>query len=194
MGKNNRFGQAAILSAKENSRIRAKLSNKQKLIFDIARFTGERWGAIVQLQVSDVFDRDGNPLDYITFKAHTRKAAPSGKQLTRQVPMHPMLRELLRSHEIPSSGWLFPNRLDPKKHITRRGAAYGLGVGVTKAGLKEKGISTHSTRRTLITRLSENGVDLKTIQSITGHQDVRTLLKYVEQSPDRIKAAIALLE
>jgi len=47
MGKNNRSGQATLLSEADQLKIRKALTNKKhRLFWDVARFTGERWGAI----------------------------------------------------------------------------------------------------------------------------------------------------
>lgn len=193
--KNNRFGQSAILSDSDYSRIRKQIkSKKYRLLFDLAWFTGERWGALVQLQVNDVFQDNGTPREYITFRARTRKASPDGKRQTRQLPIHPTLGELLQAYKIgDDSPWLFPSRLQPEKCITLRAADAILRRAIADAGLDAKGISTHSTRRTFITRLHQKGIDLYTIQRITGHRDLKALGRYVEISADRVKGAIAVL-
>jgi integrase/recombinase XerD len=46
--------------------------------------------------------------------------------------------------------------------------------------------SSHSGRRTLITRLAERGVDLKSIAQIAGHTSIRTTAMYVEANPTRL--------
>ena len=48
------------------------------------------------------------------------------------------------------------------------------------------GASSHSGRRTLITRLAERGVDLKAIAEIAGHDSIRTTAVYVESNPRRL--------
>jgi integrase/recombinase XerD len=48
------------------------------------------------------------------------------------------------------------------------------------------GASSHSGRRTLITRLAERGVDLKSIAEIAGHSSIRTTAGYVEANPTRL--------
>lgn len=195
MPKNNRNGQAAILSDSDYSRIRKHLKNKQhRLIFDIARYTGERWGAILKLQVRDVYDAELKPREEITFRAATRKASPSGERKTRQVPLHPQLRDSLEAYKASTeSEWLFPSPLNRDAPLTFRAGDSALRRAVALAGLESKGISTHSTRRTFITRLHSQGVDLYTLQKITGHQDLKALGKYVEISSDRVKGAIAVL-
>ena len=161
---------------------------------DIARYTGERWGALVQISINDVYDDSWSPRSSITFRAMTRKASSKGKRTTRQVPIHPSLLELLEAYRpLDASCWLFPSRVDFSSHITLRAADLMFRTAVWSAALNHKGYSTHSTRRTFITRLWEQGVDLHTIQLLTGHSDTKSLVRYIEADPERIKKAIALL-
>lgn len=191
--KNNRHGQAAIFSDADYVKVRRSITNKKhRLLFDIARYTGERWGAIVQLQSSDVFD-DNGVRSHITFRAITRKADTRGIKRTRQVPVHPELREILEKYGCPKTHWLFPSPLDPETHMSLRAADLMLRGAVERAYLAHKGYSTHSTRRTFITSLYRKGVDIHTIQLITGHQDLKSLIRYIEVDPERTRSAIALL-
>jgi integrase/recombinase XerD len=193
--KNNRHGQAAILSHSDAAKIRKQLkSDSHKLFFDIARYTGERWGAIAQLQVGDVYADPVLclPHEQITFRASTRKASPTGKRHTRQVPIHPELRDLLMAHNPPIQGsaWLFPSPTADRP-ITFSAADKWLRAAVRGAGLEGKGISTHSTRRTLITRLANKGTAIRVIQAITGHADIKVLSRYIEVTPDQVREALA---
>ncbi|PSB27465.1 tyrosine-type recombinase/integrase [Chlorogloea sp. CCALA 695] len=193
--KINRHGQAALITEFEYVKIRSKLANpKYKLLLDIAKFTGERWGAIVQLRIEDIFDASGNPLGEITFPAGIRKADTKGNRHTRQVPVHPVLQEKLAAmRPTVNKGWMFQSRIYPGTHITLKAADLFLREAVELAGLTHKGFSTHSTRRTFITRLWEAGVDLHTIQLLTGHKDPKALVRYIEADPNRITKALALL-
>jgi integrase/recombinase XerD len=110
--KNNRNGQAAVLTDADYSKIRKQIkSQKYKLLLDLAWYTGERWGALVKLQMQDCYNADGTPREYINFRARTRKATPKGIRSTRQVPVHSTLAELLAAYKPHSdSVWLFPSR------------------------------------------------------------------------------------
>jgi integrase/recombinase XerD len=193
MPKNNRSGQSCILTDKDYSSLRKHIQTpKYKLLLDIAWFTGERWGALVKLKVEDVYNA-GTPREYITFRAQTRKASPSGERKTRQVPIHPTLAASLTAYKPDyNSPWLFPNR-EGTGPITTRWADQILRSAVDKAGMDAMGISTHSTRRSFITKLHRQGTDVYTIKAITGHQDLKALGRYVEIDADRIKGAIATL-
>ena len=191
--KNQGFGKAAIISDADYSKIRRQIIQpKYKLLFDLAWYTGERWGALVQIKIDDVYT-EGYPREEITFRANTRKASPDGRRQTRQVPIHPNLKELLQFYKFENNTqWLFPNP-SRNNHISLRCADYVLRAAVEKAGLDAKGISTHSTRRSFINKLYCKGVDIYTIQQITGHRDIKALLGYIDPSVDKIRGAIASL-
>ena len=197
MGKNNRCGQAAILTNEDYAKILAQIKNPTHAIaLQIARYTVERVGAITQLQVSDVY---ADPvrrevLPEITFQANTRKASPSGKQETRQVPVHPTLKELLRLYQPPTSNrWLFPSPRYPDRPVTVRAMDKWFKAALARANLSHKGASWHSHRRTGITRLNNAGKSVKVIQAVTGHKSLGALMRYIEVTPQAVENAIALL-
>lgn len=160
-------------------------------MWDIAQFTGERWGAIIKLKISDVYNNRGEVREEITFRAVTRKASPDGIRQTRQVPLHPTLYEILASYKPPQGIWLFPGT--DGKHISMQAADAAMRRALAKAKLEGKGISTHSTRRTFITELHKKGCDIYMIQQITGHKDLKALATYIEKDKKRVREAIALL-
>ena len=54
-----------------------------------------------------------------------------------------------------------------------------------KAGIV--GASSHSGRRTFITRLINHGVNIKVISSLAGHANIATTTIYMEDNPDSLK-------
>jgi len=190
--KIDRHGKAEFLTEEYCKLIRQYLPTaRDRLIFAIALYTGERWGAILQLDVKYVYKdcRNSIPQDEITFPAATRK----GKRDTRQVFIHPALKELLQAYQPPLSGWLFPAPQHPEQPMDFSTADKMLRHTLEKAGLDDKGISTHSTRLTFITTLHEQGYDLHTIQQLTGHRSLSVLAGYIKPNCDRLKKAIASL-
>ncbi|MGK7899292.1 MAG: tyrosine-type recombinase/integrase [Xenococcus sp. (in: cyanobacteria)] len=197
--KQNRNGKAAIFSAEDIKKIRKAFDiAHHRCIFEIALFTRERMGAIVQLEVDDVY-RDATksiPHDVITFKARTRKARPDGTVETRQVPLHPDLKSFLESYKPTLDGYLFPGRVTKtnllsSQHITYD-SMYQYWVNkFSDLGIDHRGYSTHSSRRWLITNLVRNGTDLKTVMAITGHKNVNVLLGYVGADYQVCKNALA---
>ncbi|WP_019501724.1 tyrosine-type recombinase/integrase [Pseudanabaena sp. PCC 6802] len=195
MGKNNRNGQAEILRDTELDRIYRHLkSPAHKLFFQIARYTGERFGAICQLKVCDVyvcFSGTREPLKEITFRASTRKAAPDGTRETRQAFICDRLYESLRAYRGDLSGeWLFPSRIHEGLPITWSAADKWLRTAVEKAGMEHRGISGHSLRRSFITQLYRHGMDLHAIQQITGHKDLQVVQRYIGIDPLKLRDSL----
>jgi integrase/recombinase XerD len=193
MGKNNRFGKAEVLNDKELDRIFNQLMSRQhKLFFSIARYTGERFGAIRQLELPHVYYYDRKPLQYITFPAYLRKSLPTGQRETRQAFIVPRLSELLTAYcpkdfdEI----YLFPSKTKDGLPITWKAADNFLRRAVNYAGLSHRGISGHSLRRSFITKLSNNGMDVHHIQRITGHKSLSVVQSYIETNPTKLNQAL----
>lgn len=186
--KTKRYGQAAILSARQWRKIKRNSEGWFKVLVYVAYLTGERWGAICQLRVEDVYTSDGNLKENITFRVGTRK----GKDRTRQVPVHPDLKPVLLAWK-PSGEWLFPAPRNPDIPVSLRTADNALRLVLAKAGLSEKGISTHSTRRTFITNLHRKGIDIYTIAQITGHRSLKALTRYIQNDPKRTRNALEVL-
>jgi len=191
MGKNNRNGQAEILTDSELDRIFRNLKSRDhKLFFIIARFTGERLGAIARLKVSDVYSNDG-PLAEITFPANIRKASPDGTRSTRQIFTVPRLADGLSAYKPKDDReWLFPSGRKEGFPITWSAADKWLRAAVERTGLENRGISGHSLRRSFITKLYESGMDIHCIQEVTGHKSLSVLQKYIGKNPARVKGGL----
>lgn len=196
MGKNNRFGQAEILSDIELDRIFKNLKSREhKLFFAIARYSGERFGAIAQLRFSDVYDDRCNPLHEITFPAAIRKASPDGSRSTRQLLVFERLHNSLVAYRPNQCDrlWLFPSSIKDGRSITWSAADKWLRAAVERAGLSHRGISGHSLRRSFITKLYESGLDIHSIQQITGHKSISVLQKYIGKNPAKLRDTLGAI-
>lgn len=196
MPKVARHGQASVLSEVEVSAILRNLSSPvHRLIFLLAWYTGERYGAICQLDVCDVYERPEKslPRREVIYRASTRKGSPDGTHQTRTVPVPPRLADYLREYRPPVGGFLFPSPVRPNRPITFDAADHALRSALERAGMDMRGISTHSCRRSYITRLSAAGVAVDVIRALTGHRSLAALQRYFDVSPERLAAAVAYL-
>lgn len=194
--KNHGHGQAEILKDIELDRIYKQLqSDSHKLFFNIARYTGERFGAIAQLKVTDVYSstlRIRESHKEITFRADTRKASPNGDRNTRQALVCDRLGDYLDRYKGDLDHvWLFPSKIKENFPITFVAADKWLRIAVDRAGLDHRGISTHSFRRSFITKLYiEGGLDVVVIQKLIGHSSIETTQRYLGIGKQQLETAL----
>ena len=55
------------------------------------------------------------------------------------------------------------------------------------------GASSHSMRRTYITKLSTSGVSVRVIAELVGHKNISTTQKYIEINDDMLAKAVELV-
>jgi integrase/recombinase XerD len=186
--KLDRHGKATPITFDEYVRLRSGFIRPlHQLILDIAYYTGERWGAILRLQVEDVYADPRSRLTHqdITFRKNTRK-----DDTTRQCPIAKALALRLRIYQPPNTGYLFTSTVKVGAHLSDRAADAAFRRAVTRSGLDGLGYSTHSTRRGLINRMHDAGMSLKVIQSITGHKSLSVLSGYIDVSDSQRRNAI----
>ena len=192
MAKVNRHGKARIWSKPVIKLLRSQISSPtQRLIFEISLYTGERMGAIVQLKKSDIYDLKGKIRDTITFESASRKSSKHGLASSRQIYIHPALKVHLENY-VYSTDWkyLFPSPRDTTKHITARAVDDCWRKILTTHGYY--GYSTHSSRRWVINKLRQAGIEIVTIAE-TMAIDIATVRKYLDEDPVACKNAIATL-
>ena len=65
---------------------------------------------------------------------------------------------------------------------------------VQSAGLDPEQITPHILRHTAITHLVQAGIDLPTVQRISGHKTLSMVARYSHQNGEHIQAAMDVLE
>jgi integrase/recombinase XerD len=183
-----RMGQATPLCPTTFNQISNQFgADVYKLFLGLAWYTGERPDAILQIDVSHVYinAEKRQPRDTVIYPACNRK-----DKKFRQVDTHRALKLMLAAYQPPKSGFLFPSLYRPDRHLSRQAVDKAFRRAVKKAGLENQGFSLYSARRGFITRLNEQGCDIKLIQRLTGHRSVSSLVRYIEVSPAQLKNAI----
>lgn len=194
--KQDRKGQAAFMTKTERQNIRRGfIKDSHKAFWDIARYTGERWGAIAQLHVDDVYYSAGGskPLDKIRFRAETRKRSAGKDASARYIEIVEPLKICLQSFTPQRFGFLFPSPSDPTKHISNQAMDKAFRTALRRVDLEHKGFSTHSTRVSVTTDMVEQGIDFELIRDLMGWRSIEMVAKYARNSPQRRRAALAAI-
>ncbi len=121
---------------------------------------------------------------------------PQAKAGEREQPITPELADILRKELAmreadDQNGWVFPS---PRPNASKTGHRDRMGKpfrrAVIAAGLDPKTITPHVMRHTAITNLVTAGVDLPTIQRISGHKTLAMVLRYTHVHGTHINQAI----
>jgi len=125
-----------------------------------------------------------------------RLQIPKAKGGRREQPITAQLAGMLkREMETRGAyGWIFPS---PRPGASLSGHRDRMEKpfrnAVTRAGLDPKTITPHVLRHTAITKLVQVGIDLPTIQQISGHKTLAMVLRYTHVHGTHIDRAIAAL-
>ena len=176
--KNNRFGQAKVLDTQELDLVIKYLKTEnQKVLASTLRNTGARVGEVVQLKWRDISK------DQILFPASITKRKLKSREIFISASFHKLLMDwkidwtLYKGRKPTPEDYVFYGRKEGS-HITTRAFILGLDYALERA--KIIGGSTHSFRRSVLTRLHKKQVPLNVIKSISGHQSLNTLSLYLQ--------------
>ena len=117
----------------------------------------------------------------------------------RDVMLSPVLLDELRRHwrrlRRKSSEWLFPSKYAraSDRPITPK-AIYHACKGAAKKAALQKVIYPHTLRHCFATHLLEAGADLRTIQILLGHSDLKETTVYLHLSQRRLHATASPLD
>ena len=121
---------------------------------------------------------------------------PDAKAGQREQPITPQLSSILRKEremrkDDDQNGWVFPT---PRPNASSSGHRHRMNGpfrrAVVRAELDPKLVTPHVMRHTAITNLVKAGVDLPTIQRISGHKTLAMVLRYTHVHGSHIDHAI----
>jgi len=148
--------------------------------------TGVRRSELTHLKVSDI--------DSQRMVVHIR----GGKgRKDRDVMLSPKLLTALRIHwrfyHRKSSTWLFPSNYRKDRPIDTKTVWYACRKAAQRAGLQKR-VHPHTLRHCFATHLYEAGTDLRAIQILLGHEDLKDTLIYVHLAIQRLNATASPLD
>ena len=156
---------------------------RDKALLETLYATGCRASEVVSLKLADLFL--DSKFAKCVGKGSKQRVVPLGRAalealgdyLAEQRP------ELVRAH--PDAPWVFVSRAG--KALTREMLWTLVKKYVRRAGLNARA-SPHTLRHSFATHLLSGGADLRTVQELLGHANIRTTQMYTHVDRDRLRA------
>ena len=172
-------GKITILTHDEIYRllVQAQFDGMFEMLFlDVT--TGLRRGELVALKWSDLnFRRHELNISrqYTRVNGELIISKPKTPSAIRTIKLTKITMNVLKKHQAgATSEWMFPSPLDPTRPIDPEACGRRLKRILEKAGCRN--IRFHDIRHTFATMALENGIDVKTVADILGHNTVETAL------------------
>lgn len=184
-----REGKAKVLSEAEFKLLlliakKGKYSTRNLALVYCSFGLGLRAKEIAALTIADVANTQYQLFDELSLK----RAMTKGEKQRHVYLTHKKIRDVLQAHvnnlkAIPQTKALFQTQR--KSRFTANTLQKWFKALYDKAGIHSA--SSHSGRRTFITRLIEQGADIKAVSRLAGHANIVTTAIYVEDNPERLK-------
>ena len=120
---------------------------------------------------------------------------PHAKTGAREQPMTKRLADFLQAYiqaAEPNQAWLFPSKHSASGHMVNIEKPFRRVI--ERAGLNPKEVVRYTLRHTAITHLVQAGVDLPTVQRISGHKTLQMVVRYSHQNGAHIQSVMDKLE
>ena len=166
-----------------------KHTQRDKTILLLAMNTGLRAKEVAALRFGDVFDEERKPRTQFTLSKSQTKGAR-----TRTVFVNKQLAQALTEYQhytrcVDAAAPLF--RSQKGGHFSANTMCQ-LFLNIFHAcGLK--GASSHSPRRTFITRLANKGIGVRVLAELAGHSSIAVTQRYIDVNDEQMANAVELL-
>lgn len=198
------MGKAKSLTDKEVKRIEATIgtqrhSARNYTMWCLTFMAGMRVGEVSALKIKDVLADDGTIRSEVVLKAEQTKGHDSrvvvlSEKLRNQVAHY--LKHTYKTKDLIAVAYAAGT--DKPLFYTQKS------VGFTASSLtqyffhlyRDAGFvnaSSHSGRRSFITRLANKGVGVRVLMSLAGHKNISTTQHYIDVNDEQKRAAVELI-
>ena len=188
--------QAKTLTAEELRRVldyvaTRKHSTRNRALVLTSVYSGCRVGELSSLTYTDVVDDEGKVRDEIRLKAENTKTKEA-----RVVFVNAKLKKELQHY----ASTYKPTNTQLKFFYSQKRKSDGYNANTLtqffhylykRAGVF--GASSHSGRRTFITKLASQGVGVRVLMSLAGHRNISTTQAYIDVNDDMKRKAVELI-
>lgn len=156
---------------------------RDRALLETLYATGCRASEVVNLQLADLFLDSG--FCKCIGKGSKQRVVPLGKPAIRALKTYLCEFRPKLVQAVPEAGCVFVSR--GGRPLTREMLWILVKKYVRRAGLNAK-VSPHTLRHSFATHLLSGGADLRTVQELLGHANIRTTQHYTHVDRDRLKA------
>jgi integrase/recombinase XerD len=199
------MSQAKVLSEKEVRKVllyiaSRKHASRNRAMFVVLNATGMRVGELAALRLCDVLSSTGEIVEEIRLAADQTKGSHGRVVVLNQKAQEEIknylmtrfkLKDLMAVTMTDTSRALFTTQKNPNRGFTPSTLAQHFHYMYRGAGIM--GASSHSSRRSFITKLSEMGVSVRVLMDLAGHRSLAVTQKYIESNPNLMRSAVELL-
>ena len=199
------MSQAKVLSEKEVRKVllyiaSRKHASRNRAMFVVLNSTGMRVGELASIRLSQVLTPTGEIVDEIRLAADQTKGSRGRVVVVNQKAQEEIknylmtrfkLKDLLAVTMTDTSRALFTTQKNPNRGFSSSTLAQHFHYMYRGAGIM--GASSHSSRRTFLTTLSEMGVSVRVLMDLAGHRSLAVTQRYLESNPALARKAVELL-
>ena len=167
----------------------SRYAERDLTMLQLTHYCGMRVNEIANLKKSDVVDDKGNIVDVIYLKATQTKGNDS-----RRVFVNKKAKALLKTYlnanlSVIRSDYLFTTQ--KSKQFTANTLTQLLKRLYEQVGIKHA--TSHSGRRTFITKLANSGVNVRVIAELASHKSIQTTQRYIDINDNLCSNAVELV-
>lgn len=158
---------------------------RNSLMLKLLHGAGLRVGEVAALKIADVIGADGRIRDQVILQPHQTKGHHQ-----RSVWLNEKLKIELQDYigTGVKTGYLFSSQ--KRDHFTANTLQAVVTSLYRRAGLV--GCSSHTGRRSFITKLASAGVSARVLQELAGHRNLATTQRYIDVTDNMKKMAVEL--
>ena len=164
-------------------------AERNKAIILLTHYCGLRVSEVASLLVSDVINDKGDVNDVILLSSNQTKGNKSRRVFVSKKAKTALKRYLQSDLSVIQRHYLFQSQ---------KGTRYNTNALTTlirrmyeRVGIV--GATSHSGRRTFITKLATSGVSVRVIAEAVGHSSIATTQRYIDVNDDLISNAVELV-
>ena len=188
------MAQARVLTDKELKQVInyngacERHAARNRLMLLLTHWAGMRIGEVVALRVSDVVDEDSKPKSEIRLTPSQTKGSHARTVFVSTRLQREIVKYLQASNTHYSERSLF--KTQKSQQFSANTATQLLQRVYERAGMR--GATSHSGRRSYLTKLADKGVSVFVLAQLAGHQHISTTQRYVSVSDTQLRNATEL--